>query len=146
MSYFSTSLSSPDSSTFPCGAHLVFVLASQHCLTYPPSSVSVSLSLLISHSPSIYSIAAKVHMQSQVAQHWGVSWWKPRGGVLGIAFILWQRGPFFSFVFGKTRHSCYAPFNSNSPVNGFSSVFPSLHVWLITENGIEMFRRDRWYD
>lgn len=30
----------------------------------------------------------------------------PGGNVLEIAFILLKKGPFFSFVFGTTRHSC----------------------------------------
>lgn len=108
MSHFSMSLSSADISAIPCGAHLdgfpCLCFSRSTLLALPPhSSLSLSLSLSLSIHPSV---SGKVHPQSQVVESSGVSWWKPRGNVLVIAFILLKMGPFFSFVFSTARHSC----------------------------------------
>ena len=93
----------------PCGAHLVgfscLCFSQSTLLALPTSSPSLLLALSLAHS--IYlSLSGKVHTQSQVVENSSVSWWKPRGNVLGIAFILLKMGPLFSFVFSTTRHSC----------------------------------------
>lgn len=91
MSHFSMSLSSPDSSAIPCGAHLVgfsFLCFSQWTLLGPPLFLS-----------------GKEHTWS-CSEQWCLSLKKPRGNVLGIAFILLKTGPSFSFVFSTTTHSC----------------------------------------
>lgn len=80
---------------------VVLFLCFSQSTDLPPSSSSLSLSLPL----SIF-LSGKVHTQSQVVQNSGVSWWKPRGNVLEIAFILLKTGPFFSFVFLATMHSC----------------------------------------
>lgn len=104
MSHFSMSQSSPDSSAIPRGAHLVgfsCLCFSQSTLLALPLPCPLSFFLCL-----FLSLSGKVHTQSQVVRNSGVSWWKPRGNVLGITFILLKTGPFFSFVFSMTRHSC----------------------------------------
>lgn len=82
-------------------------------LLTPPHALFLALSL-------VHFLSMKVQTQSQAVTNSGVSWWKPRGNVLGIAFILLKTRLLF-FCFQHDQAQLFAQFSADSLTNGFSS-------------------------
>lgn len=125
MSHFSTSLSSPDSSDIPCGAHLVgfpCLCFSQSLLSASPKSYSSSpLSFFIASSLYLsFSLRQSTHAKSSCSEQRCLLM-KTQGKCSGNCFHFVKDGAILFLCVRHDQAQLFAQFNTKLP---YRSVFP----------------------
>lgn len=124
MCHFTMSLSSPDSSAIPCGAHLVgfsYLCFSQSTLLALPLLLFLSLSFFLYLA---FSLRQSTHAKSSCSEQRCLLM-KTQGKCAGNCFHFVKDGAILFFCVQHDQAQLFAQFNTNALTNGFSSaVFP----------------------
>ena len=123
MSHFSTSLSSPDSSDIPCGAHLVgfpCLCFSQSLLSASPKSYSSSpLSFFIASSLYLsFSLRQSTHAKSSCSEQRCLLM-KTQGKCSGNCFHFVKDGAILFLCVRHDQAQLFAQFNTKLPYRSF---------------------------
>lgn len=120
-SHFSMSLSPLDSSTIPCGAHLVgfSCLCFSQSMLFALSPHPLSLILYLAFSLYLFSLRQSIHAKSGCSELM-CRLMKTQGKCTGNCFHFAEDGAILFFCVQHDQAQLFAQFNTNSLINEFS--------------------------